>query len=152
MGRLIFLEDDARIPANRPRPRLISDHSQAAQARIDLRLKVLREVDRRTRGVRLTSRVEVGGKPTMVLAIVLREISCELGLKRTIGVATYYRWRALRFAHDDPADLAGKYFARSRTGLDPAVRKIVLTVFAIACRSPKNASGQAKRRSRLCGR
>lgn len=136
---------DERPPESAVRPRLIADAAPADQARVALRSKVLKEVKQRTSSIKLTTKICVNGRDTTVLAWVLRELSIEMGLKRPIAVATYYRWRAALEARGDPADLAGRFSSRGRHGLDPSVRRIILKVFADALELAKERQkpGQA---------
>lgn len=126
------------VPGVKLRPRLkgsvsipISDMPKAARDRIQLRRTVLDQIDQRVpRGMR-HSKLRVDNEEITVLEKHLRDISREIGRRKPVSVATFYRWEKIKGESEGLLALQGRARASgNRRQLSPRLRQIIKQVIA----------------------
>lgn len=115
---------------------LLSDKDPKVRTRIEFRLEVIKEVEKRAPcGLRTTPCLSSESEnEKTVLKRVLHELGRELGQKyfgheQPISQATYYRWKEKYEIADDSRDLEGDFHLRGRRNQIPKlVKDIIVSV------------------------
>jgi len=114
-----------RMHRRRRQKTVLGDLPDAKKAEVAAMRRIIREVDNRVAMGMRDKKPE--GQSLTYLQIALREICQELGLKKSISRATYFRIVAKFKEHNDTNDLIPKYSLRgNRNQLDPEVRQWML--------------------------